>query len=246
MKDFTIAIAEKKIAISALFGSSERFCRDYLSEGEAELAITVTTSDLKRESILLQKTAEQDDEQTELNPPSVELLAILRKLSEGLLEHQTLLMHGSAIALDGEGYLFTAPSGTGKSTHTRLWREHFGSRAVMVNDDKPFIKLTDESVLVCGTPWCGKHGLNTNICVPLKAICILERGEENHIEKISAIEALPVLLNQVYRPDAPKAMEHMLDIVEQLSSRVSLYRLRCNMDPEAAVAAYQGMGGKEV
>ena len=99
-----------------------------------------------------------------------------------MISYDTILFHGSVIAVDGIGYLFTAKSGTGKSTHTRLWREYFGDRAAMVNDDKPLLKITDSSVIAYGTPYNGKHRLGTNISVPLKAICILTRAADNHIE----------------------------------------------------------------
>lgn len=112
----------------------------------------------------------------------LETLAVYRKFAENLLAYDTVLFHGSVVAVDGIGYLFTAKSGTGKSTHTRLWREYFGERAVMVNDDKPLLQVTENGVIVYGTPWDGKHHLSNNISVPLKAICILTRAEENHIE----------------------------------------------------------------
>jgi serine kinase of HPr protein (carbohydrate metabolism regulator) len=106
-----------------------------------------------------------------------------------LMRYNGLRIHASAVEVDGKAYLFSANSGTGKSTHTRLWREVFGDRAVMVNDDKPFLRMTEGAVMVYGSPWNGKHGLGCNLSVPLKAVCILERGEENRIEKISAKQA---------------------------------------------------------
>ncbi len=86
--------------------------------------------------------------------------------------YDTVLFHGSALAIDGDGYLFTAKSGTGKSTHTRLWRERFGDRVVMINDDKPLLHIDAGSVIAYGTPWNGKHRLGTNASVPLRADCV--------------------------------------------------------------------------
>ena len=73
----------------------------------------------------------------------VEWIAIYRRLSDYVLQKDVLLFHSSALALDGQVYLFAAPSGTGKSTHARLWRETFGDRVVMVNDDKPLLKIAE-------------------------------------------------------------------------------------------------------
>ena len=171
----------------------------------------------------------------------LETLAVYRKIATGLLEYDRLLFHGSAIAVDGEGYLFTAKSGTGKSTHTRLWRELFRDRAVMVNDDKPILKITKDKVFVCGTPWDGKHHLSSNIIVPLKAVCILKRDVENHIEAVSVQEAYPILLQQSFRPPEAEKMMKTMNLVRQLAEKVKLYSLRCNMEPEAARVSYEGM-----
>ena len=177
----------------------------------------------------------------EFSDAYLETLAVQRKVTEELFRYDTLLFHGSVVAVDGEGYLFTAKSGTGKSTHTRLWREVFGERAVMVNDDKPFLRITEEGVYACGSPWNGKHGLGTNITVPLKGICILERGEENRICPITPQEALYMLIQQSNRPRDPGKMPQYLALLDRLSAGVKFYRLTCNTDPQAAITAYEGM-----
>jgi hypothetical protein len=171
----------------------------------------------------------------------LETLAVYRKICTELLKRDTLLFHGSVIAVDGEGYLFTAKSGTGKSTHTSLWRQEFGERAEMINDDKPLLKIAGDTVLVCGTPWNGKHRLGCNKIVPLKAICILERDTDNHIHRISAQEALPMLFQQSFRTGEPVGMVRLLDLLETIMSRTKIYRLGCNMNPEAARVAFEGM-----
>ena len=171
----------------------------------------------------------------------LEFVAIQRKIAEELFRYDTLLFHGSVVAVDGVGYLFTAKSGTGKSTHTRLWREVFGDRAVMVNDDKPFLKITENGVYACGSPWNGKHGLGTNITVPLKAICILDRGEENEIHPITPQEALLMLFQQSNRPQDPQKMPQYLTLLDKLAAQTSFYHLHCNMNPEAAITAHRGM-----
>lgn len=160
-----------------------------------------------------------------------------------MIQYGSMVFHGSVIAVDGQGYLFTAKSGTGKSTHTRLWRELLGEKAVMVNDDKPILHVTDDGVTAYGTPYNGKHRLGNDISVPLKAICILQRAEENHIEPISKSEAYAMLLQQVYRPQNSKAMRDTLLLIDKMAELVSFYRLGCNMDISAAETAYNGMKG---
>lgn len=149
-------------------------------------------------------------------------------------ETELPLFHGSVIAVDGEGYLFTAKSGTGKSTHTRLWREYFGERAVMVNDDKPLLHITDSGVTAYGTPWDGKHRLSTNTAVPLNGICILTRDITNHIEQAEPHAAYPMIVRQTNRSLSSDGMKQTLSLIERMRNVVPVYRLGCNMDIEAA------------
>ncbi|MGN0600689.1 MAG: hypothetical protein ACI4JK_12455 [Oscillospiraceae bacterium] len=158
-----------------------------------------------------------------------------------MLDYDTILFHGSAVSVDGVGYLFTAKSGTGKSTHTRLWREMLGDRAVMINDDKPLIRVSESGIIVYGTPWDGKHRLSTNIGVPLKALCILERAEDNRIVPITKKDAYNMLMQQVYKPTEPQKLIKTMQLIDRLAANVKLYRLGCNMSPQAAQAAYTAM-----
>ncbi|HOC34777.1 MAG TPA: hypothetical protein PLH98_05080 [Ruminococcus flavefaciens] len=171
----------------------------------------------------------------------LEELAVYRKIAEQMIDFDTVLFHGSVVAVDGVGYLFTAKSGTGKSTHTRLWREYFGDRAIMVNDDKPLLHIGDIGVVAYGTPYNGKHRLGSNISVPLKALCILTRDNDNQIESITREQAYTMLLQQVYRPADILKMAKTLELVDRLADSVKLYLLGCNMDISAAKVAYKGM-----
>lgn len=192
MGEFTIQIAGFSAAVTCLFASTKDYCIRYLSQDEPQCRITVTREDLEFEQEALRREAlEEGIKIRKFTDPFLERTAIQRKLADFLFDRGVLMTHGSTVAVDGKAYLFTAKCGTGKSTHTRLWRQVFGSRARMVNDDKPFLKLTEDGVLACGSPWSGKHGLDTNITVPLQGICILERGQENRIRRIPPEEALP-------------------------------------------------------
>ena len=150
-------------------------------------------------------------------------------------------MHASAIAVDGEAFLFTAPSGTGKSTHVRLWRELLGERAVMINDDKPLLRVADGKATVFGSPWNGKHRLGANTSAPVRAICFLERSTENRIREVPPAEIYPGLLAQTYRPENAEALLRTLKLLKRLQQCVRFYRLGCNMNPDAAVLSYQRM-----
>ena len=221
MNTFQIQLAGKIIELSAQYPYLLTYCSEYLVTGTPDLSIAVQPADIAFER---EKSRRED-----------------LKIADALLAYDILVFHGSAVAVDGVGYLFTAKSGTGKSTHTALWQTYFGERAVMINDDKPLLAVTAQGVTVSGTPWNGKHFRGTNMSAPLRAICILERAEENRIEPISAKVAYPMLVQQVNRPSDPQKLQKTLRLIDQLSGQVRLFRLGCNMDISAVETAYRGM-----
>lgn len=234
--------ADKVVEITSIYPQVHMFCKDYLCNDPAEIHLAVTREDIDYERQRAQKHASRHGVEYQEHPPAyLEALSVYRKLAEQLPRFDRILIHGSAIKVDGEGYLFTAPSGTGKSTHTRLWRELFGKRAVMINDDKPLLHITPEGATVYGSPWAGKHFLHTNTSAPLKAICFLEQAEKNEIRRITAAEAFNGLFQQSYRPKDREALLKTMELLETLSNSVGLYRLQCNMAPEAASIAYREM-----
>lgn len=212
----------------------EKLCADYEVDvlEDPEFVTEVSDADIM---------AEREKGEGEMSEPIYESLAVYRNLCEKMLEYDSFLFHGSAVAVDGKAYLFTAPSGTGKSTHTRMWRQHFGDRTVMVNDDKPLLQVREDGIYVCGTPWCGKHGLQTNCMMPLQGICILRRGEENEIHAISPIDGYIDLYRQSYRPKDKEKMIKTLALIRQLAERVPLYEMHCTISEEAAVMAWNKM-----
>ena len=242
MAQFLMKIAGYTASVTGLFDSTRDYCRKYLTEEKPDFAVSVTREDLVFEQeALRQEALEEGIKVRVFADPFLERTAIQRKVAEYLFDRSVLMTHGSTVAVDGRAYLFTAKCGTGKSTHVRLWRQMFGDRAVMVNDDKPFLKITETGVWAWGSPWSGKHGLDTNITVPLQGICILERGKENRIEKIAPEEALPMLLHQSYCPLDPEKRVRFEVLVKQLAEKSQLWHMYCNMDPSAAEVSHNAM-----
>ena len=242
MANFNMKIAGHTANITSCFESTPQYFRPYLSAEPAEFSVTVTKEMLDFEQADLLEEAYRDGFRPRVfTDPFLERAAIQRSFAEFLFDYDILLFHGSAISVDGEGYLFTAHSGTGKSTHTRLWKQVFGDRAVMVNDDKPFLELSDSGVILHGSPWSGKHGLDANISVPLKGLCHLKRGVENKIEPASSEELLPMLRKQAYQPLAEEKRPRFLELTKTLSRQVTLWNMACNKNPEAACLAYCAM-----
>ena len=238
----TYRIADRNIRIRSIWEDVHRLCREYELTGVPDLCVRTEQKDIDAERAAVAETGMTDGQTvTAWSDAYLETLAVYRQIAERMTDYDTLLFHGSAIAVDGQGYLFTAPSGTGKSTHARLWRELLGDRAVMVNDDKPLLRVTESGVTVYGTPWNGKHRLGSNIAVPLRAVCELARAEENSIAEISAREAVPTLLRQCYRPSDPAAMQKTLALLDRMTKCLRFYRLRCNMEPDAARVSWEAM-----
>ena len=237
--------ADTNIRITSAYKKVHLLCEGYRTAEDAfAFSVQPTQDDIDFERIRSEREDLMNKQPIRRFPDSYfEELAVYRAIAERMPMRDTFLMHGSCIAVDGTAYLFTAKSGTGKSTHTRLWRQLFGNRAVMVNDDKPLIGITENGAIAYGTPWDGKHRLSTNIAVPLKSVCILERAEKNSIVRITGREAYPMLLQQIYRPLDADAMKQTIRLIDRLISTVDLWRLGCNMDPEAAKVASEAMKG---
>lgn len=244
MPQFNLKIAGRVGHVECRFDSTPYYLARYVSRDPAAFAVTVTREDLERERYFRDaEAAEEGFKPRKVTDPFLERLAIQRKFAEDLMHHGTLMVHGSAVALDGVGYVFTARCGTGKSTHTRLWREVFGDRAAMINDDKPFIRLTPGGVTVCGAPWSGKHGLENDLEAPLGGICLLERGNENQIRPL-APEEIPELCRNLRWFMEPERIPQFDALAAELTRRVPLWYLRCNMDPAAALVSQAAMSGE--
>ena len=244
----TYRIADRVVEITSVYPGVHRFCADYRDQSAGksaiDLAVETTAADVEHERICSDRSAISEGREPGKTPDAyLESLAVYRKIAEGMVDFDTFLFHGSVVAVDGEAYLFTAKSGTGKSTHTALWRDLFGERAVMINDDKPLLRVCEDRVIVYGTPYNGKHKLGTNTSAPLRAICILERAAENTIRPVTANEAYRTLVQQTYRPRESGALAKTLSLLDRAIGLVGLYRLGCNMDIEAARVAYEGMKG---
>ncbi len=162
-----------------------------------------------------------------------------------LLEFDGMMLHASAVVVDGRAYLFTAYSGTGKSTHTQLWLEHFGSRAHILNDDKPALRLEDGVWYAYGTPWSGKHDISTPERVPLAGIAVLERAQVNAIEPYSGQRAVFDILGQTLRPRGPKRRERLLKLLDKLITQVPVWKLQCDISDEAVQVSYSAMSGTQ-
>lgn len=233
--NFIVKLADICIEINSVYPELKNFLKDYLvSDTTPDFSITIN-----EDEILAEREATSDKQ---FSSTYLETLATLRKLAEILPSYNRILMHGASISYHGQAYLFTAPSGTGKSTHIRLWKKYLGDDVKIVNGDKPFISLDGEPSIY-GSPWAGKENWHRNCCMPLKGICFVQRGTKNSIRNIEPFECLSLLFKQVYLPSSAEAAGLTLELVDALTKKVPLYLLTCDMSEEAVQCSFEGLTG---
>lgn len=153
-----------------------------------------------------------------------------------LLNFDGLRLHASAVAWNNRAYLFSAPCGTGKSTHTRLWQQLYGRDAQVINDDKPALRRLDDVWYAYGTPWCGKDGINQNKKVPLGAICFLVQAPHNRIRRLNQQEAAQRIISQtLHRFKRVETLDLMLSLVNKLVEEIPVFELENKPEEDAAI-----------
>jgi len=228
--------------VVSVYDRVHRLCAGYACEGEPDFAVETTLSDVGAEREYSARTDKNEGRETIDYPDDyLETLAVYRKIAEIMPGYGVMLFHGSCVSADGEGYIFTAKSGTGKSTHARLWLKLLGERAFIVNDDKPLIRVSGGKATVYGTPYSGKHHADRNVSVPLRGICLLSQAKENSVARVPSAEAFAALLAQTYHPSDPKAMAETIELAAQMCSGVPVFRLECNTELDAARICFEAM-----
>lgn len=179
------------------------------------------------------------------NDVDIERNALYRDISQILLKENVLMIHGVLINHCDEGYLFTAPSGTGKSTHANLWLQEFPKTTSIINGDKPLLKLTDEGVIAYGSPWKGKENIGSNEEIKLKNVCRLTRGIDNTIKSLEWNGyTLSWMLAQSNIPGYKNNFRKRIDWLNNAAHFLNFFELKCNQNNDAAVVSRHGMNGK--
>ena len=206
-------------------------CRDYLYSGKDGADVIIRTELYRRDRYG--------------SRVSEEMLAYMEaayQFYRELVKYDGLYLHASAVALDNRAYLFSAPCGTGKSTHTRLWQSIFGAGAEVFNDDKPAMRRLDGTWYAYGTPWCGKDDININRKVPLGGICFLKQAQENRIRRLTQQEAVQKILSQtIFRFQDAAMLDKMLCSLDKLVREIPVYELENRPEPAAAHLSYETM-----
>ena len=243
--DKRIRIAGISIEIHTLYDSLP-YSENYETDETPAFTVSTTAQDiLAEQKKSIAECAYEGIPYPNYAPAELENTAIYRKIAMKLPEYDAFVFHGAAVAVGETAYLFTAKSGTGKTTHTNLWLKNIEG-SYIVNGDKPILRMIDGKPYVCGTPWMGKEALGCNKNVPLAAICLLSRGTENHIEKTDFQKMYPRLIGQCYRPPKGALVAKTIKLLERIGKYVPIYELTCNMEDEAAMVAFGGMADDKV
>ena len=240
---FRIEIAGLVIRIENRYDYVHDLCREYIIEDSSD-----SSADASVDDISISVSEEEIRQEAEKAPDCIfsdayaEGVVTYEKLSNALPAFDAFVMHASVVAVDGQAYAFAAKSGTGKSTHTRYWQEVLGERVAVINGDKPICRFRGDQLIAYGTPWCGKENWQTRTSAPLKALCLLERGEENAIFPVQASEHLGELMQHFHLQGGQVDMLKMMELIDRMAQAVPMYRLRCRNDSSAAEVAADYFG----
>lgn len=234
MPNFTINIANLNIGVSSIYDFTYDFCKEYLTDAKPDFCVQTDESKIDREIEISEFTPSR---------PYAESICIYREIAEIIPKLDRCIFHGASIEYDGYGYIFTAVSGTGKSTHINLWKKFLGEDKVqIVNGDKPILHITEQGTTVFSTPYAGKEGWQNHSSAPLKAICVLRRGTVNKIYKASVSDILTEVFKQVYRPYNAESAVKTLELLDKLL-KLPIYILECDISEEAVKTSFEELTG---
>ncbi len=233
-----VGIAGLVIGIEHRYPYLEKHCAAYKTDGTPDFSVTVTQEMIEAER------AKAVDVPTGADDGYFESLSAAREIAHRLPACDAFLFHAAVIEYKGSAIAFTAPSGTGKSTHIKNWKRAFGDDVRIVNGDKPILRFSPEGTLYAyGTPWAGKEGWSRNVGLPLKAVVFLERGKENRIFPLSPADAAMPLMNQILLESDPETVAATLSLADRMLGQVGLFRLACTPDVGSALVAKNAIFG---
>lgn len=229
-----IIIADIITELHPKYEETIKLAEPFIYQGKCNTDVQLNISD-KYLNNLMSRAAEN------ISIGEMENFAFSCEFNRKAINYNTMLVHSSALVYDGGAYLFSADSGVGKSTHTRLWLKAFGDKVHIVNDDKPVVRLYNDHAQAFGTPFDGGSGIAHNENYPLKAIIFVERGEKNSVRIPTSREIIQKLYFQTARMVNRETAEKMLLNFEKLLTLSKFYVLTCNMDISAAYVAFDGI-----
>lgn len=239
MTELKINLANMIIRIQGVHNTLQEYCREYIAAGKEkeDFTITVTNEEIQNER--------KSSEYKEKSDNYIEIIMTLLKIADELPDRNKFLMHGAVVAWKQKGYIFTAPSGTGKTTHVRLWKKYLGSDVEIINGDKPILEVKEEKIIAYGTPWAGKERFQKNTSVPIQGICFLRQSKTNNIRRLNRREALLLLLPQIYIMSDSKKAGKTLELFGEVLERIPVYEFSCNISKQAVKCSFETLTAED-
>ena len=229
-------IAGLRVQIDNKHEYTAKFCREYLSDDQNspyDILATVTPEEFAVERGL----------SSGFSDGYIENICLYRSICQQMPTHNRMLLHASVLEYEGNGYAFLGKSGTGKSTHTRLWLNNLPNTRV-INGDKPILENAESSFIAYGTAWRGKEGWGCNAKTPLRGLCFLEQAKENSIRRLTPAEVSQRLFLQILLPEEENAVVATLELADALIKKTPAYLLRCDISETAVKTSFEAMTGK--
>jgi len=237
MISFKIKIANIVLLINAFNETTKRYCKDFLVDEKHDYEITLKEEDLKNEVL------EGNNGHVYVNE---EISALYRKIADLFVERNIVVFHGSSFKVNNYGFIVTARSGVGKSTHVNLLNQYIGDDFKYINDDKPLVMVGDD-ITIYSSPWNGKERRGNNNSAPLKAVFFLNRAIENTYKPIINKEEIYIrLLSQIYLPKEKFKREKALKIIDILLKKINFYEINVNKELESAKMTYEEIIKNEI
>ena len=229
-------IANLRVRIENQYEYTTKFCREYLSANQASpVDITATVTE--------EEFAKEKAQSSEFSDGYIENICLYRSLCLQLPRFQRMLLHASVLEFDGNAYAFLGRSGTGKSTHTRLWMQTIKNCRI-VNGDKPILEKTDEGFIAHGTPWRGKENWGEKRSALVKGLCFIEQAKENSIVKLSPSETSVRLFQQILLPTEMQEVVATLDMLDRFIAKTPAYLLQCDISKKAVETSFTALTGR--
>ncbi len=238
---FKIQIAGLIITIENKYEHVSWLCRRYQVETEAE--------DFRVSAPEQEILAEQKRGIGKFMLPYCESICLYRRIRGRLSGYNAFLMPSAAVQLEGRAYVFVAEVGDRQErmAHMRMWIREFKGRAWAINDSRPVFRLMKGTWYACGTPWCGKTGMENPVMAPVKAICFLEKGTENSIRQLTEEEGARRISRELRLAASVDAVgEYIPEVAGRVASDVRCYLLTYVEEEarESVLLAYQRIKDK--
>lgn len=225
---FNIKIVDIVISIEANYIETRDFFSKFLTKEKAIEYVKISKYEIEMFSKKIPNFTKQMCEK-----------AILKYYIDKIaVDYDAFPFHASAISYKGDGYVFTALSGVGKSTHVKIWKETFGKDVIIINDDRPYLKVVGNRVYIYSHPQSGKHNLYNNTKCEVKIIGKIIRDDRNFIKRIPKSEMFPFLVQQTFTMDKPEITLKIVSLLKKVLNCTQFYEIHCNMDSDSANLIY--------